>query len=115
MEEHPAQVPPVPVIVESPVKAQAMPGIAPWAPGTLTVDATNPQQIVGADPRRKRLVITAQTAAAFLSDSSAGALSNRRFRMPTDNPREFTHTGEVWALADTGSSVVSWYQEFWTE
>ena len=115
VEEYPAHIPAVPVVVEGPVKSQQLPGIGPWAPGQLTIDAVTPQQIVGPDPRRKRLVVMAQSASVFLSDSSAGAAGNRRFRTPVDQRHEFTHTGEVWALGDGGTAIVSWYVEFWTE
>lgn len=108
-------VPPVPVTVEGPIHAQQLPGRTRWAMGALTITTTLPQQLVGDEPRRKRLVVTTATSAAFLSDSEAGASSNRRFRLPSGSPVELTHTGEVWALGDGGNAEVSWFMEFWSD
>jgi hypothetical protein len=105
----------IPVTVEGPVRAQLVPGTTAWSAFQLSPDTTTPQRLLGADVRRKRAVISTETAAILLGGTSEAVKGWLRFRLAVDTPLEITHSGEVWVIAASGSPVVSVITETWTE
>jgi hypothetical protein len=106
----------VPVAVDGPVRVQTLPASPQWAVFRQTIDQNTPQQLLGADPRRKRAVIMGEGSFGFfLGNDRSGINAGRVFRSTVNIPLEFTHTGEIWALGDGGSTILSVYLEQWTD
>ena len=115
-EPMPVLAAPVPVAVDGPVKTQTLPGNPQWASFRQTFDQNTPQQLLGADPRRKRAVVCGEGSFGFfLGQDRNGLSSGRAFRCTVNVPLEFTHTGEIWALGDGGSAILSVYVEQWAD
>jgi hypothetical protein len=116
-EEIPQHIQPVPVTVEGPLRAQLLP--APlWSAVTLTLNTDEPQQIFGAEPRRRRACIQLTAATCWIAPTREGAESEfNAFRLSatTSFIAEFFVTGELWIKRDSGNPVVACFQEFWTE
>lgn len=106
----------VPVAVDGPVRVQTLPASPQWAVFRQTIDQSTPQQLIGADARRKRCVIMGEGSFGFfLGNDRVGMTSGRVFRSTVNVPLEFTHTGEIWGLGDGGSAILSVYIEQWTD
>jgi hypothetical protein len=103
----------VPVKVEGPVRAQILPPTT-WAVRSFEVDNLEAQKIVNRDPRRARVLVTAQ-AVVWIGPAQATAKVSVGFRLPAATVLELLHTEEVWVIADTGTTTVSISESYWTE
>jgi hypothetical protein len=106
----------VPVRIEGPVRAQTLPATS-WSARSYELSATEAVRVARRDARRKRGVITVVTQAAWLGPSQSAAKSGVGYRMgaAATSIIEFTHTEEIWAIGDTAGSILSIFEEYWTE
>lgn len=102
----------VPVRVEGPIRAQVLPRQG-WAIRTIELSVT-PTKLVGREPRRGRVLLVA-SALSWVGNVETQAKANVGFRVPASIPVEFSHTEEIWGVADTGTATISVSEEFWTE
>jgi hypothetical protein len=105
----------VPVRVEGPVRAQALPAES-WAVAFYELSTTEATRVARRDPRRKRAVITVATQLAWIGPTQSGCRPNVGYRMgaAATSTIEITHTEEIWAMADTAGSLLSILVEYWT-
>lgn len=115
-EEEGKGLPPVNVVVLGPVKAQTMPAES-WGAMTYDLSATEAIKIAKADPRRARAIINVTTQAAWLGPSQSGTRVGTGFRHGAGAQvfSYWTHTGEIWAIAEQAGSSLAIAQEYWTE
>lgn len=103
---------PTPVyLTESPPHARR---IVDWAAQNVTVDATTPVQLSGADRRRQRMLVTntGDTNAVYLSQGREDHLFMCYLLEPNQTV-ELMHNDFVWArCAPTLSTVVTWFTEY---
>jgi hypothetical protein len=106
---------PIPVVVNGPVETRTL-GVVGWSGNSYSVGATNPTQIVQAQPMRSALIIEVTTQDVWIGRTEAEARAKSGFRLGASAAKQMvmTHREELWALADTGTAVVSAYQEFWS-
>jgi methenyltetrahydromethanopterin cyclohydrolase len=105
------QMMPVPVVVDGPVVAQ-LAGSRVGIARSVAV-TTSPQQVLGSDPRRRRVVLLADATVRVGTyedvDNDAG------FLLYALVPLELTHIDAVWARTDSGTGRLSVLVENWTE
>jgi hypothetical protein len=106
------RVEPVPVVVEGPVRAQQV-GSRAGAMRSLNVSQTDVQQLVGADLRRRSLLVWTSAAVRIgtREDVEAGAAA----LTPVNVVIPIMHTDAIWVRGDAGAAVVSFILELWTE
>jgi hypothetical protein len=111
-EEQARNVEPVPVVVEGPVRAQDV-GSRSGAMRSVNVTQTDLQQLVGADLRRRSLLVWSDAAVRLGSredvEADAAAVTPVNVLIP------ITHTDAIWVRGDAGAAVVSFILELWTE
>jgi hypothetical protein len=105
-------IPPVPVVVEGPIRVQQLPSPV-WAMISYAGVTTSAIQIIGGELRRRKATILG-SAAIRVGQSSAQA-DAQAAPWPANIPLEMTHDGEVWARADTGTVNIMVLVEYWTE
>lgn len=86
-----------------------------WSATRFTIDNTNPQQIAGALPQRKKLhIINTGANPVFVAPSREQCtVSNGLLLANNGVPLVMTHTAEVWAFCDVALPTdLSVYAEF---
>ena len=111
-EEEARPIEAVPVVVEGPVRAQDV-GSRSGAMRSVAVSQTDIQPLVGADLRRRSLLVWTSAAVRIGSreDVEAGAAAVT----PVNVVIPITHTDAVWVRGDAGAAVVSFILELWTD
>lgn len=105
----------VPVKMVGPVRSQQMPATS-WNARSFSLDPNVAVKIADRDPRKVRVSIIAQGADAWIGESQAKAKVNVGVQVALGGAeRNFYHTEEIWAIAATGTSVLSIAEEYWTE
>jgi hypothetical protein len=103
----------VPVRVEGPVRAQALPATS-YTDRTFELDALTAVRVAPRDPRRAVLLMT-PAAAVWIGPVQSAAKVNVGGLLVANVPVYHRHTEEVWAIAATGTTTLSVHEEFWTE
>jgi hypothetical protein len=109
---------PVPVQIVEPVRLRGEPGKR-FAAGSRLIDTTQEQpiQIVHANPRRARIVVTV-SASYWIGPNQAGVKAKDRNAFnagSTSIAYEMFHQDDIWAWPDAGSATISWFEEVWQE
>ena len=105
--------PAIPVRIADPVEVQPLPARA-GAPQTISVDNVTPEKLCTADPKRSRLVISADAVVWLGTDQTECASRTRAFRLPANQAVPFSAQDQWWAVADTGAGAsVSILTEQW--
>jgi hypothetical protein len=123
-----ARIAPVPVTVEGPVRVQQMPAVNGYM-RTINITAV-PEQIVGINPRRSRLVLRNVAIAPAdgnkinVANTAGEAAAGTGFILASDawgsnESTQLFHQGEVWAALTPTTGVssmpLSILVEEWTE
>lgn len=109
-------LPAVPIRQVGPFRVIRM-GNKEWVSGNVTFDAavsTNAVRILNNNPNRGRSVVWSSVAVATIGRSQAEATSSGAV-LPANVPITMEHSQEVWARIPTGTGVISWLEEVWTE
>jgi hypothetical protein len=105
----------VPVVVDGPVRVQSLPAMV-WAVAQARpTDTLGAQQLLGANPNRKRAVLTSLQGGYYLAPTKAQAESRTSAaRIGLSTPIEITHVGEVWVYNEAAETpAVSAIIEYW--
>lgn len=83
-----------------------------WAAGNATLDLS-PDQLSGADRRRKRMVVTntGDTNAAYVTQRPSD-LGFMGYLLEPNQSIEMFHNDQVWAMAAASTTVVTWLIEY---
>lgn len=109
----PVNEPPVNVVVDGPVRTQALPRRA-GATFTKPVGSAAPTFILRADGRRAAAYITSFDQDMLVAFSNASAQdASRMGRWPAGTPLPVEAATDVWVQAVTGTSAVSVITEMW--
>lgn len=104
--------PAIPVRNVDPVAVQQLPTRAS-DPNNVSVTQTTAEKLCNDDPRRARLLISADVAIYIGTDQTATQGKKRAFRVPA-NTVVTLHSQESWyAVGDAASAVVSVIAEQW--
>jgi hypothetical protein len=103
----------VTVKVAGPVRAQTLPATA-YADHTYDLDAVTAVKVANRDPRRSYLHFIA-SAASWVGPVQSAAKTNVGGKIPANIIVPAYHTEEIWAIAETGTAVITVHEEFWTE
>jgi hypothetical protein len=106
-------IPAVAVKVEGLVRTQELPAVHAYF-GSVAVGNTQPIKLINADPKRKRLLLSNVGARVWIGRSSGDALSKACFQMIAPDMIDMENQEELWVMADTGNTVVSYCAEVWT-
>ena len=106
--------PSVSVTIETPVRTQELPAAAGDMRSRDDI-TTTPAKLFDADPRRKRLVLIANTAPIVISRTQQECVNGRGAHIPTGTSIELTHREPVWVASESGVQTVSWVHELWTD
>jgi hypothetical protein len=106
---------PVAVVVEGMVNTRDV-GTVDWAGHTYSVGAVNTTQICFAHPMRSRIVLEVITQDLWIGRTEAEARAKTGFKINASAGKtvELRHREDMYALADSGTAVVSVYEEYWT-
>lgn len=105
----------VPVTVETPVRVQEPPAAIGQHFNVTFPDTTTAQLVVGADPKRKRLVLTAFSSIVWIATNQQAAAGKRCFPIAVGAIVEVTHKEAIYALPDTAATaILGVIQEQWT-
>lgn len=105
----------VPVTVETPVRVQEPPAAIGSHFAVPFADTTTVVPVVGADPKRKRLVLTAFTSAVWVATNQQAAAGKRCFPIAVGAIIVITHKEAIFALPDSSATaVLGVIQEQWT-
>jgi hypothetical protein len=114
-ERTPETIVAVPVTVDGPVQVQSV-GAVGWSSNNYSVGATNPTQIAQPQAQRSYMIINCG-GVIYLGRTEAEARAKTGYRLGAVagvDEIPMRHREEVWAISDTGTVVVSVYQEFWS-
>lgn len=105
---------PIPVETVGPVDVRSV-GAVSWSSNYYLVGATNPIQLVQAQPSRSLLVIEVVTQAVWIGRTEAEARAKTGFKIAASASKQMVmhHREELWVMADSATADVSAYQEFW--
>ena len=107
-------IPVVPVSIDDPVRAQALPAQS-WATAFFELSTGDAVRIARRDPRRKRAVINVAGQVVWIGPTQSIARKNVGFRIAlTDGPIEITHSEEIYATGDVAGASVCVLAEYWT-
>jgi len=107
--------PPCAVLVQhdGPVTVQEMPTVGgSFKNHTLTTTAV---QILGKDPRRKRIVLYSKDQAFWVGSSSTDVNSHWSGYWPAGKELPLYGRGEYWAASDTATSLLTVITENWAD
>lgn len=105
----------VPVKVETPVRVQEPPAAIGQHFAVTFPDTTTAQRVVGADPKRKRLVLTAFSSAVWVATNQQAAAGKLCFPIAVGAVIVITHKEAIYALPDTAATaILGVIQEQWT-
>jgi hypothetical protein len=112
-QEHRDMVP-VPVTVEGPIRNQPL-AVDHWSGRTYTVTGPAPIQVAGISPRRARIMFLNVGIKVVLAPSESEARSLNGVTLAGNGALvvQMFHRGEVWAMAETGSTQLAIYEEFY--
>jgi len=109
-------VPAVPVSVETPVNARALPAPSGVHFSLTFADATTVVQVLGRDERRKRILLMAANDAIFIGTDQQSTANEMAFRLASGQLMEITHIEELWAKPDaSATAILSVAVELWTD
>lgn len=105
---------PIPVAVAGPVRVQDT-GALDWSSHTFSVGATDTVQILQAHPMRSRVVFEVATQDLYIgrTEAEARSKSGGKINASAGKTLELRIRTDVWAIAASGTSVVSVFEEFW--
>lgn len=78
--------------------------------GNLTV-GPDPVHVVGQNPYRKRLILSASGGDVYLGTTAGIVASKSGFHLASGQLMEITHFYELWAIADTTDVELSYMEE----
>lgn len=105
----------VPVTIETPVRVQLPPASLGVHFNVTFPDTISGQRVVSADPKRKRLVLTAFSSIVWIATSQQSAQAKTCFPLAVGAVVEITHKEAVWALPDSAATaILGVIQEQWT-
>lgn len=107
-----AHVPVVAVAVEGPVRVQTLPSEGAGLRG-YSVSATEPVQVLRADPHRSRAVVHAVDAVIKIGGTQAEVLSPNAAKLASGAVLELLSREDLFVMADTGTAAVTVLQERW--
>jgi hypothetical protein len=104
----------VDVEVVNPIKTQQM-GAVMWATRRYSIDNSQAQRVLNANPKRFRAVITVRGQIAYLGASQAEASpSSQGVILAAPSSIELRHTQEAWIIGGNASaSEIGVVEEFW--
>lgn len=122
VEEEPAPMVPIPVVVTGPTRVQELPRKS-WRGRTIIALGTTPKRILAADPHRALVelyawtdaILIAPTQFSFGDDTYTTQEDGSAVKWPQAVVRAIHATGEVWARAATTTTDLSVYVENWAD
>jgi len=105
------RIDPVPVTVEGPVRTQELPAALGTERNYDTT--TTAQQLLGRDPKRKRVTLIGLTATHYVGKPDYIA-SGDAAQLPANVPVTITHQDEIWVATVAATGSISIFVETWT-
>jgi hypothetical protein len=115
VQEEPTEthIQPVPVTIEGPVRVQELPSRV--ASTRSYILSTTPEQILGADPRRRRALLVGVTNIIWLGTTPNDVTGPYPFALPVGVPIVLEHQAPIYAASATGTATLSMVVENWAD
>lgn len=104
----------VPVRVEGPVNARALPGVVGNHGRVFFASVDDVVLVLPEEPRRKRVVLVAKPNEVWIGTSQQQVAQELGTLLPVNVLTELTHGEEIWAKPETaGTNLLMFVHELW--